>query len=103
MHALFELLKKSKKFKWDEDCDKAFIKVKKQIISTLILVQNNLEKEKTLETNALDYAIRMRLTQPGDDGKPRLIIFYSHKLIQAELNYNIYDKELLAIVVVFKV
>jgi hypothetical protein len=29
MHALFELLKKLKKFKWDEDCDKAFIKVKK--------------------------------------------------------------------------
>jgi hypothetical protein len=29
MHALFELLKKSKEFKWDKDCDKAFIKVKK--------------------------------------------------------------------------
>jgi hypothetical protein len=45
----------------------------------------------------------MRLTQPGDDGKPRLIVFYSRKLIQAELNYDIHDKELLAIVVVFKV
>jgi hypothetical protein len=66
-------------------------------------VQNNLEKEKTLETNALDYAIGMRLTQPGDDGKPRLITFYSHKLIQAELNYDIHNKELLAIVVAFKV
>jgi hypothetical protein len=29
MHALFKLLKKSKEFKWDEDYDKAFIKVKK--------------------------------------------------------------------------
>jgi hypothetical protein len=38
MHALFKLLKKSKEFKWDEDCDKAFIKVKKQIISAPILV-----------------------------------------------------------------
>jgi hypothetical protein len=66
-------------------------------------VQSNPEKEKTLKTNALDYVIRMRLTQPGDDGKLYLIIFYSHKLIQAELNYNIYDKELLAIVVAFKV
>jgi hypothetical protein len=45
----------------------------------------------------------MRLTQPGDDGKPRLIVFYSRKLIQAELNYDIHDKELLAIVVAFKV
>jgi hypothetical protein len=103
MHALFELLKKSKKFKWDEDCDKAFIKVKKQIISAPILVQNNLEKEKTLKTDASDYAIGMRLTQLGDDGKPRLITFYSRKLIQVELNYNIHNKELLAIVVAFKV
>jgi hypothetical protein len=44
-------------------------------------MQNDPEKEKTLKTNTLDYAIRMRLTQPGDDGKLYLIIFYSHKLI----------------------
>jgi hypothetical protein len=66
-------------------------------------VQNNPEKEKTLKTNASDYAIRMRLMQPGDNRKPRPIMFYSCKLIQAELNYNIHNKELLAIVVVFKV
>jgi hypothetical protein len=29
MHILFKLLKKVKEFKWDEDYDKAFIKVKK--------------------------------------------------------------------------
>jgi hypothetical protein len=29
MHTLFELLKKLKEFKWDEDYDKAFIEVKK--------------------------------------------------------------------------
>jgi hypothetical protein len=103
MHALFKLLKKSKKFKWDEDCDKAFVEVKKQIISAPILVQNDPEKEKTLKTDALDYVIGMRLTQPGDNGKLRPIAFYSRKLIQAELNYNIHDKELLAIVVAFKV
>jgi hypothetical protein len=44
-------------------------------------MQSNLEKEKTLKTNASDYMIRIRLTQPGDDGKLHLIIFYSHKLI----------------------
>jgi hypothetical protein len=66
-------------------------------------VQNNLEKEKTLKTNASDYTIRIRLMQPGDNGKPRPITFYSRKLIQAELNYDIHNKELLAIVVAFKV
>jgi hypothetical protein len=44
-------------------------------------MQNDLEKEKTLKTNALDYVIRMRLMQPGDNGKLCLIIFYLYKLI----------------------
>jgi hypothetical protein len=66
-------------------------------------MQSDPEKEKTLKTNTSDYAIRMRLMQPGDDGRLRLITFYSHKLIQAELNYDIHNKELLAIVVAFKV
>jgi hypothetical protein len=103
MHSLFALLKKEKEFGWDEECDKAFKEVKQQIASALILMQSDPEKEKTLKTDALDYAIGMRLTQPGDDGKPRLIVFYSCKLIQVELNYDIHDKELLAIVVAFKV
>jgi hypothetical protein len=103
MHSLFALLKKEKEFGWDEGCDKAFKEVKQRIASAPILVQSDPEKEKTLETDASDYAIGMRLTQPGDDGKPRPIAFYSRKLIQAELNYDIHDKELLAIVVAFKV
>jgi hypothetical protein len=32
-------------------------------------MQSNLEKEKTLKTNILDYIIRIRLIQPGDDRK----------------------------------
>jgi hypothetical protein len=103
MHSLFALLKKEKEFGWDEGCDKAFKEVKQRIASAPILMQSNPEKEKTLETDALDYVIGMRLMQLGDDGKLRLIAFYSRKLIQAELNYDIHNKELLAIVVAFKV
>jgi hypothetical protein len=44
-------------------------------------MQSNLEKEKTLKTDASDYVIRMRLTQLGDNGKLYLITFYSRKLI----------------------
>ena len=42
------------------------------------------------------------MTQPGIDRKPQPIIFHSRKLVQAELNYNIHNKELLAIVIAFK-
>jgi hypothetical protein len=70
MNSLFALLKKAKEFEWDEKYDEAFNKVKKWIASAPILVQSDLEKPKTIKTNASDYVIRMRLTQPGDDGKP---------------------------------
>jgi hypothetical protein len=67
------------------------------------LVQHDPEKETTIETDASDYAIGARMTQPGLDGKPKPVAFYSRKLIQAELNYDIHDKELLAIVTAFRV
>ena len=49
------------------------------------------------------YTVGMRMTQLGTDSKPQLIIFYSRKLVQAELNYNIHNKELLTIVIAFKI
>jgi hypothetical protein len=65
------------------------------------LVQHDPEKETTIKTNASDYAIGARMTQPRLDRKPKPVAFYSRKLIQAKLNYDIHDKELLAIVIAF--
>ena len=56
-----------------------------------------------IETDVLDYTVDIRMTQPGTDGKPWLIAFHSRKLVQVELNYNIHNKELLAIVIAFKI
>jgi hypothetical protein len=38
------------------------------------------------------------LSQLGDDGELYLVMFFSKNLALAECNYEIYDKELLAIV-----
>ena len=54
-----------------------------------------------IETDVLNYALGARLTQLGPDGKHWLVIFWLRKIIPAELNYDMYDKELLAIVLVF--
>ncbi|KAF4221872.1 hypothetical protein CNMCM6457_001568 [Aspergillus fumigatiaffinis] len=70
MHPLFALLKKSKEFEWSSECEAAFNEVKKQIIGAPVLVQHDPDKEITIKTDASDYAISMRMTQPGDDGKP---------------------------------
>jgi hypothetical protein len=56
------------------------------------------EKEAVLETDASDYAIGAYLTQKGVDGRERPVAYYSRKMTGPELNYDIHDKELLAIV-----
>jgi len=55
-----------------------------------------------LKINTSDYTIRACLNQP--DKKERLysIIYYFRKITPSELNYNIHDKELLAIVAALK-
>ena len=64
----------------------------------LILTIFNPEREAILETNTLDYTIGAYLTQKENNSKMRTVAFYSCKITEPELNYNIYDKKLLAIV-----
>ncbi len=51
-----------------------------------------------LATDALDYAISIEVGQIGKDRKYWLISFFLKKFLRAELNYKIYNKELLVIV-----
>lgn len=49
-----------------------------------------------------DYVTGGILSQRDDDGHLHPVAFFSKKMIAAELNYEIYDKELLAIVRCFE-
>ena len=62
------------------------------------MVSFDLQKPSWLETDASDKALGGCLTQIDKNRILRLVAYYSKKLKEAELNYNIYDKELLAIV-----
>ncbi|BAE56502.1 unnamed protein product [Aspergillus oryzae RIB40] len=99
---LFDLLKKSKQWEWTNEHQSAFDKAKEAITTAPILAQHDPAKQTIIETDASDYAIGARMVQAGPDGKLRPIAFESRKLVQAELNYDIHDKELLAIVSAFK-
>ena len=50
-----------------------------------------------METDASDFAIVAILSQEDDEGKWRPVAFMSRALNDAERNYEIYDKEMLAI------
>ncbi len=51
-----------------------------------------------VETDASGFAMGAQLGQRDDEGKLHPVAFYSAKFHGAELNYPIYDKELLAII-----
>jgi hypothetical protein len=51
-----------------------------------------------LETNALDSVIASVLSQKQHNSKWHSVAFYSKTIVDVELNYPIYDKEMLAIV-----
>jgi len=55
-----------------------------------------------VETDILDFILKVYLLQKHVDRVWHPVVYYSRKLILLELNYNIYNKELLEIVAVFK-
>jgi len=56
-----------------------------------------------IETDASDHAIASILSHPNETNQLNPVAYYSRKLQPAELNYEIYDKEMLAIVEAFNV
>ena len=66
-----------------------------------MLAQYDSSLEMWVETNGSDFVIARMLSQKhGKELKP--VAYFSKKIIPAECNYMIYDKELLAIVKSFE-
>lgn len=97
MH-LTDLTKKDVPFHFGEKEQQAFQRIKDMLCAEPILVIFDPEKEAILETDASDFAIGACLAQKGDDGKRRVVAYYSRKMTGPETNYDIHDKELLAVV-----
>ena len=58
----------------------------------------NFDKKFTLKTDASKYAIGAVLEQEDDKGRMRPVSFYSRGMTDAESNYKIFDKEMLAVI-----
>ena len=59
-------------------------------------------KPNIMEPNVSDKAMGAVLSQPGDDGRFRLVVIFSKKFFSTKFNYEIYDKELLIIIKALK-
>jgi hypothetical protein len=98
---LTDLTKKSTSFQWTPAANTAFLALKEAITQAPLLRHADPTLPFTLETDASDFAIGAVLSQPesSQSNSPiHPVAFFSRKLLDAECNYTIHDKELLAIV-----
>lgn len=95
---LTSLTKKDIVFKWDDRTQKAFDLLKDEFREGRILAHWIPGRDCIMETDASDYAIAGVLSQYDDEGRLRPVAFFSRKMSPAELNYEIHDKEMLAII-----
>ena len=78
-----------------------FKELKKLFIIELILKIYTPSLLIVVKTDVSDFILGVYLVQKYLDGW-HLVAYYSYKITPLELNYNIYNKELLGIVAVFK-
>ncbi|KAE8222388.1 hypothetical protein CF319_g4403 [Tilletia indica] len=96
---LTRLLRKDTRFVWDTDADQAFRLLKTLFTSPPILRHFNSALPTTIETDASDFAISAILSQRDSDSNLlHPCAFISRKMNPAERNYDVHDKELLAVV-----
>ena len=91
------LLRKGAAFVFDDAARSAFQQIKKAFTTADILTHFNPALETVIETDASDFAISAILSQQHASIL-RPVAFMSRKMTPAERNYEIHDKELLAIV-----
>jgi hypothetical protein len=82
---------------------KAFENLKHCFTTAPILIYFDPQQECIVETDTSDFALGVTLSQIGDNKKLHPNAFHARKFSPMEINYNIYDMELLAIVDSFKV
>jgi hypothetical protein len=95
---LSALTKKETPLLWTTQTEGAFQALKQAFTTAAILQHFDPEKPIIVETDASDYVSAGILSQHNNTGKLHPVAFYSKKHSTAECNYEIYDKELLAVI-----
>ena len=100
---LTHLTRKDTPWNFDENCRKAFNTLKQAFTSAPILMHWVLDAQLVVETDASDYALAAILSIVTKDNEVHPVAFHSRTFSAPELNYDVHDKELLAIFEAFKI
>jgi len=95
---LHDLVKKDKKWDWTEKEEKTFRELKERFTKEPVLAALDIDKKMRMEVDTSDYATEDVLLMECRDGLWRPVVFLSKSLNETERNYEIHDKEMLAII-----
>ena len=96
---LSTLTRKGITFKWTEQCQEAFEQLKRAMLNTPILHYYDYGLPTMVETDASNGVVAGVLSQQDPQtGRWHPVAFFSKTMQPAELNYDIHDKEMLAVV-----
>lgn len=98
---LHRLTEKGRKFKWDDECQQAFLQLKAALMTSPVLAYPDPYKPFILDTDASDVGIGAVLSQEVD-GLERVVAYASRALTKQERKYATTKKELLSLVVFTK-
>lgn len=84
-------------WKWSTDQEVAFETLKEKISEEPVIAIAQANGKFRIKVDTSGYAIGAVLSQIQDDGKWHPVVFLSRTMTPAECHYEIYDKELLAI------
>jgi len=91
-----------KEWTWNPEAETAFKELKQRFTTAPVLAHFDASKLVIIETDASDFAIGAVLSQRDEENRLHPVVFHSRKFQPAEINYEIHDKELLAVVDAFK-
>ena len=95
---LHDMVKKDKKWDWTEKQEKAFKELKEQFTKEPVLAASDIDKKMRIKVDTLDCAMGGVLLMECEDRLWKPVAFLSKSLNETERNYEIHDKEMLAIV-----
>jgi len=87
---------------WSEQCEKAFVELKRKFTSAPYLCHYHPERKKQIETDASDLCKAGILSQYEPDRRWHPLSYYNKRFLAAELNYDVHDKEMVVIVNCFQ-
>ena len=94
---LHRLTEEKRAFSWDEECEHAFLELKKRLCESPILGYPDTEGRFTVDTDASNTGIGGVLSQKRGD-QEIVIAYFSKSLSRPERNYCVTRRELLAVV-----